>query len=860
MTRRFAALAILALGLGVGPADAQQAAASSDRAISSASTTSANVAGASPSAGPVAAPLLMLAPTEHPRLSPDPTHLWLAPDQARAVRPPAALAGGISLFQAGHDAQAFATLSQVSAQEGLLGQYALYYAARSQQRMGKAADALRTFRLLQQRPLVGYLREATALGEAEALETAGDHAAAAAVYERLTKEKPLALDEVLLRLGRTAEAAGQTERAVEAYLRVYYEFPMSEHALAARTRLETYPSFGRIMPGTERFRLELGRAQRFYAAKQYQAARAAFEAVSVASTGDDKDLVDLRLAGADFYLKRYRASRDGAARLIKKGAARQAEALYFEAASSRALGDSVTYLRNVRTIVDKYPDSPWAQEALNHLATQYIRQSDDAASDTVFREIIQRFPRGTYTERAVWKVGWRSFREGRHAEAAQLFERAAVDFPRSDYRPAWLFWSGRAHEARQKPDLAEARYTLAALDYLNSYYGRLAVSRLHGRVPPPRVISDVPAPVTPPPPNTAIVRALLEVGLYDDALNELRFIQRVWGDSAAVQATMAWIYRQQGLVASGREQFTLLRGSITVMRRAYPQFMAAGGEYLPKDVLSHIFPLSYWDLIQKYAAAGGLDPYLVAALVAQESTFVPDVRSSANAVGLMQLIPSTARIYARKVGLSYSAKLMTDPESNIRMGTTYLTELVRQFGDLHLVLASYNAGEGAVRRWLAERPGVPTDEFIDDIPYPETQNYVKRILGTADDYRRLYGGGSVPPLQLSRSDAVSPSVAPVLVSSALSDRLVDANAVNDVTANTPVKPAVKKRRPAPRVGATAKPVSKARAKPAASLSPVARKSALARSAAATLKARSKASRLTRPKTTVPNAPRRPSRG
>jgi hypothetical protein len=67
---------------------------------------------------------------------------------------------------------------------------------------------------------------------------------------------------------------------------------------------------------------------------------------------------------------------------------------------------------------------------------------------------------------------------------------------------------------------------------------------------------------------------------------------------------------------------------------------------------------------------------------------------------------------------------------------------VREFNDLHLVLASYNAGEGNVRRWMAEREGLPHDVFIDDIPFPETQNYVKKILGTAEDYRRLYGPGA----------------------------------------------------------------------------------------------------------------------
>ena len=74
------------------------------------------------------------------------------------------------------------------------------------------------------------------------------------------------------------------------------------------------------------------------------------------------------------------------------------------------------------------------------------------------------------------------------------------------------------------------------------------------------------------------------------------------------------------------------------------------------------------------------------------------------------------------------------------MGTAYLADKIREFGGVHLALASYNAGETPVRRWMAERPDVKDrEEFIDDIPYPETQNYVKKLLGTAEDYRRLYG-------------------------------------------------------------------------------------------------------------------------
>src|SRR5207244_3893673 len=127
--------------------------------------------------------------------------------------------------------------------------------------------------------------------------------------------------------------------------------------------------------------------------------------------------------------------------------------------------------------------------------------------------------------------------------------------------------------------------------------------------------------------------------------------------------------------------------------------------------------------------------------------FTVDVRAAAKAYGLMQLLPSTGRQYARSRRLPrrFSISMLTTAETNVRMGTALFADLVRQFGGAHFALASYNAGENRIARWISERPGFQQDEFVDDIPYPETQNYVKRILGTADDYRRLYGGGLLVP-------------------------------------------------------------------------------------------------------------------
>ena len=308
--------------------------------------------------------------------------------------------------------------------------------------------------------------------------------------------------------------------------------------------------------------------------------------------------------------------------------------------------------------------------------------------------------------------------------------------------------------------MAQERFALTATDYAQTYYGRLALKRMDAaavaRLTSPRAASDLALPSMSMPPNGATIRALLAADLLDAATHELRYAQLVWGDTAAIQATLAWTIQQQATAEGGMRRLSLVRAGMNTMRRAYPQFMTIGGDSLPREVLSIIFPLAYWDLIKKHADANGLDPYFVAALVAQESTFVADVRSPASAVGLMQLMGPTARMYARKLKLPYSSRLLVDPDANIRMGTAYFADKMREFGNAYLALASYNAGERAVRRWQNERPGLEAEEFIDDIPYPETQNYVKKILGTADDYRRVYG--NLP--STSFVGTIAPSAAP----------------------------------------------------------------------------------------------------
>jgi soluble lytic murein transglycosylase len=547
---------------------------------------------------------------------------------------------------------------------------------------------------------------------------------------------------VFLRLGTAAEQAGDAAGALAAYRTVYYDHPLTMQAADAQAGIERLETPALVAP--DRFARELARAERLFTARRWAQARAAFEPLARAATAaDDRELIALRLAEADYYLDRHRQARD-ALRPFLDGSSREAEARFFYLTATRALGDRATYVALARRLVEDFPDSSWAEETLNNLASHYIIEDEDAAADRVFRELAQRFPESRYADRAAWRIGWWAYKQERWNDAAGTFEAAAAAFPRADLRPAWLYWSGRSRDHAGDRAAANERYQLAVVDYGSSYYGRLASKHLTDRrapaVDPPARTRAADAPASSLPPTAPLIRQLIAAGLHEEALKEAQYAQLAWGDSPLLLATVAWLRHTIGLTQQSMERFLNIRGAITQMKRAYPQYLTAGGEALPPEILRVMFPLDHWPLIQKYAAERKLDPYLMASLIAQESTFTADIRSGANAYGLMQLLPATGRLYARRVGLRYSQALLTQPEANVRMGMAFFENLMERFGEPHLALAAYNAGPHRVAAWLPERRGMTQDEFIDDIPFPETQNYVKRILGQTDDYRRLYGG------------------------------------------------------------------------------------------------------------------------
>ncbi len=678
-----------------------------------------------------------IVPTAHLPIPSSAADAWIVPDETSTV--PMAwrqLGQAARAIADGAPAEALRAIDVAGLAGTPLAPYALYYKGLALAALDRTDEAVRVLDDARSASKATALAQDVAFRRAAIAEARGDAPAALRAYQQAFEVATRDRDILLAAIVRVAKAADDRDAAFSAARRLFYEYPAS--ALVADVRTVVDESRAQLEPARviEFFKLDLARGEQLFGMRKYDEAREQFLALQSIASGDTRELVELRIAECDYFEKRYRSAADRLTPYLE-GASRAAEARFFYLSSLRGLGRHDEYVRQARQLVADFPDSTWSEDTLNNLATHFILVDDDAAALDVFGEIVERFPRGRHAERASWKLGWAAYREKRDDETIAVFERAALASPRSDYRPAWVYWAGRAHERRGERALAMQRYEVVAYDYLNSYYGRLAARRLTaaGRVPgrltaplvAPATLTTIPVEV--PPATQARIRALLAANLVDDAVAEIQHAQRTAGASPVLDATHAWALNRRGD----------LRRAITIMKRAYPQYLTADGERVADEIQRVIFPVEYWPLIRKYATQRDLDPYMVAALISQESTFQPDARSAAKAVGLMQVLPSTGRRLARAERIPrFSPAKLTDPEVNVRLGTRYFAGLVDRFGGAHFALASYNAGESRVVRWQNDKPGVEREEFIDDIPFPETQNYVKKILGTVDDYRRLY--------------------------------------------------------------------------------------------------------------------------
>jgi len=401
-----------------------------------------------------------------------PGSLWIAPDTSE-VTARGALARAVSDFTAGQPLASLAPFER-SADDPVLGGYALLYLGRAQLSLDGHRDALATAKRLQAKLPTGYLQEASWLLTADAALAAGEPADALAALQQLAlRPGTQSIPTIELKRGRAALAVGDTGTAIRALSRVYFEYPLSTEADEAQPLLAGASPLA-VKPARENVTAFLSRAERLFAGRQYGEARAAFDGIKIFATDSDRDLAALRVAECDYYAKKYGAALTGLAAYRERSSERAEEVEYFALGAMRELGLK-DYDTRLRAFVERNADEALVERALMDLAQFHTLANDDAKAAEVFAESYRRFPQGALAERAAWKAGWWAYRTADYATTVRIFDSAAAVMRHADMRPAWLYWAAKARANQGQTDSALAAYAHTIADYRNTYYGRAAI-------------------------------------------------------------------------------------------------------------------------------------------------------------------------------------------------------------------------------------------------------------------------------------------------------------------------------------------------------------------------------------------------
>jgi len=372
----------------------------------------------------------------------------------------------------------------------------------------------------------------------------------------------------------------------------------------------------------------------------------------------------------------------------------------------------------------------FADVAMYNLAT---RAPTNEAALQFYRRIISVCQSSAYAPESAWWVGWNQYKSGKSQDALSTLQTAAQRYPEAKAAPRFLFWIGKLYERMGKRDAAKAAYARAVTKAPWHYYAHRAQSRLAalagGKDPGFRTLStrqvhwstDTAADWDFPEPPAELAK---QEGPTVELLTELK----QWDECLDL------VPQNSGL----------LRGFYLAKLNLPLQAINAAGHALtgrpqPNEGWQLAYPLLYARFIASEAPSKQLDPLLVQALIREESRYNVQAVSSSHAIGLMQLMPGTAYGVAKRLGIPLSGTAdIHDPEKNIRMGVDYLSYVLRRFkGNALFAVASYNGGPNAVQHWSAHMPA-DTDVFVEDIPFRETRDYVRKVFGSYWNYEAIY--------------------------------------------------------------------------------------------------------------------------
>lgn len=555
-------------------------------------------------------------------------------------------------------------------------------------------------------------------------------------------------------------------------MRTRAEQAIYDSTLSASERVAFLRSEGGPQTGDGRIALAIALKETGQRGEASEIARAAWRESALTSTAEDRALAEFssvftsedHAARVDGLL--WRDQRSAAQRLLPRlnGADR--------AVANARIAMQTRQRRGLQAAVDGVPASRADHPGFLFDRTQYRRRTGNpqdalplavqidareaplAARDEIFRERRLYVPRalragdartayrlvtnhgltsGESFADAEWLAGWLSLRFLNEPQrAAEHFAHLSENVSAPVSRSRALYWRAEAARALRQNSEAEALYNQAAA-YSFTYYGQLAATR-GGReatlaLAPTAQVTDAARNRFEHRELVRALRVMAEVGAQRDFESIAFYLDDTLDDPMELELLSQMAREQSYHRTALRSAKAGLFRNVVAANAAYPLI----------------------ELPQRVHSAGRPEPALVLAIIRQESEFDIGAISSANARGLMQLIPSTAQAQARREGLTFQrGALTTDPQYNMTLGSAHLADLVDDFGGSYvLAIAAYNAGSTNVRNWIAEwgdprSSSVDTVDWIEQIPFSETRNYVQRVTENLQVYRHRLAGAPTP--------------------------------------------------------------------------------------------------------------------
>ncbi len=477
-----------------------------------------------------------------------------------------------------------------------------------------------------------------------------------------------------------------------------------------------------------------------------------YEAIAADSPGAGGDVARLRIAAMPYYDGEATTAISRLESLGRQAGEVEAERLYYLVQCYRRLERDDEMASMLDALVAAAPASPWRLKALGAGSSRFLVK-DDPRQQQAFEACADSFPEAPEAAMCHWHAAWWAYRH-RQTGASQLLRRHLQLYPASDKAGAALFYLGRLAAKSGEEPAALSWYRFLVHRYPNYYYSFVARGELRAlearRVQPSRQVDDflasirfaerpLQADLTPDTTTSKRLersRLLARAGLDTWAESELRFAARNGGQPWPLALELAEMASRDGAPDRALRQ----------IKNVLPGYLFMPREGAPQRFWRMAFPLPYYPLIVKYSAQVGLDPFLVAALIRQESEFNPRAVSVSKAIGLMQVMPASGRELARQIPVrGFRTSQLTTPEINIRLGTFYFRRLLDSCsGKMEDALAAYNAGRSRVTLWRGWGPFEDINEFAETIPFAQTRDYVQIILRNAELYRWLYASEPLP--------------------------------------------------------------------------------------------------------------------